>query len=76
MEIGQQPDRNIHQFHVTEELRSAPKVQNLDRFHSTQQTTVYENVELQRLIVNRLIVFDTVQELNANKWLVGRPEFL
>ena len=32
MEIDQQPDWNIQQFHVAEELCFAGRMQNLDRF--------------------------------------------
>jgi len=32
MKIDQQPDRNIQQFHVAEELRFAKRMQNLDCF--------------------------------------------
>jgi hypothetical protein len=58
MEVDDEPDRNIEQFHVAEELSLVDGDDVLDTLQFEQQAPINQHVESQRFIEHKAFVFD------------------
>jgi hypothetical protein len=68
MEVDDEPDRNIEQFHVAEELSLVDREDVLDALQFEQQAPINQHVGSQRFIEYKAFVFD------LNDALVGRGD--
>jgi hypothetical protein len=58
MEVNEQSDRDIQQLHVTEELRFAEWMQNLNSLEFHEQAVAHQDIESQWFIKDKPLVFD------------------
>src|SRR6266567_5175823 len=59
MEVDQQANGNVEQFHVVELLGLVDRQYLLDRFEFQQQAAFDKNVETKRLFEDKTLVFDS-----------------
>ena len=58
MEVEQQPNRHVEQFHVTEQLCLVNWRHLLDRLELNEKTIIDQQIEFQLLLEYRALVFD------------------
>ena len=59
MEVDQQANGDVEQFHVAEQLGLVDRQYLLDRFEFQQQAAFDQNVETKRLFEDKTLVFDS-----------------
>jgi hypothetical protein len=63
MEVNHQTQRDIQQFHVTEQLRLMDREHFLDALEFQQQAVLDQHIKAQRLIEDQALVFNADQSL-------------